>query len=104
MKKESNVLNSVMLALSEIGCIMHRNNVGAYKTDDGRFIRYGVGGKGGSDLIGWRWDGIFIAIETKGKNGKATDAQINFIKQVQKSGGKAGIARSADDAILIVRG
>ena len=102
--KESNVQKLVLLAASSVGCVLHRNNVGAYKNVSGHFIRYGVGGVGGSDLIGWTKDGIFVAIETKPTKGKATEKQLNFIEQVKLSGGRAGIARCADDALKIIRG
>jgi hypothetical protein len=105
--KEANVQKLVLLAASSVGCILHRNNVGAYKTKEGHFIRYGVGGVGGSDLIGWTKDGIFVAIETKRtkkSRSKTSDDQINFIKQVKLSGGRAGVARSAADALKIIGG
>jgi hypothetical protein len=103
--KEQNILKLIQLAASSHGCVLHRNNVGAYKHPaEGYMIRYGVGGPGGSDLIGWTSDGIFIAIEVKTKTGKASQKQLNFIEQVKKSGGKAGIARSVDDALKIIKG
>lgn len=102
--KESNVQKLVMLAASSVGCVLHRNNVGAYTSKEGYFIRYGVGGVGGSDLIGWTKDGIFVAIETKPTKGKATKQQLNFIEQVILGGGRAGVARCADDALKIIRG
>ena len=102
--KESNVQKLVLLAASSVGCVLHRNNIGAYKDANGYFIRYGVGGVGGSDLIGWTKEGIFVAIETKRTKGRTTEKQLNFIEQVKKSGGRAGVARSADDALKIIRG
>lgn len=93
---------------------MHRNNVGAYRDETGRLIRYGVGNPGGPDLIGWtptvitpdmigRTVAIFTAVEVKAPKGRPTDAQINFLAQVLKAGGLAGIARSPDEALTIVR-
>lgn len=43
-------------------------------------------------------------IEVKNKTRKATPAQLNFIEQMQKIGARAGVARSVEDAILILRG
>lgn len=93
---------------------MHRNNVGAYRDETGRLIRYGVGNPGGSDLIGWtpvvvtpdmvgRKVAVFTAIEVKAPRGKPTDAQVNFLHQVALAGGIAGIARSADEAVAIAQ-
>ncbi len=43
-------------------------------------------------------------IEVKTPKGKPTAAQLNFIKQMQSQGARAGVARSPEDAIRILRG
>lgn len=114
MTAEAAIQQQIRLALSLAGSVMHRNNIGAYRDDTGRVIRYGVGQPGGSDLIGWtpvlitqhmvgQVVGVFTAIEVKAPRGRATEAQLNFIKQVQLGGGLAGIARSVDEALTIIR-
>ena len=113
MTAEAAIQQQIRLALSRAGSVMHRNNIGAYRDETGRVIRYGVGQPGGSDLIGWTpvlithemvgsMLGVFTAIEVKAPRGRATAAQLNFIRQVQLGGGLAGIARSADDALAII--
>jgi len=68
--------------------------------------------KGSSDLIGWtpvmirpehlgRVLGVFTAIEVK-EDARLTDEQANFLEQVRKSGGLAGVAYSVEDAQRIV--
>ena len=99
--KEANVQALIMLALSDAGCLIFRNNVGCLPDRTGRPVRYGVGGNGGSDLIGIAPDGKFLAIEVKTALGQPTDAQLNFIQAVQRQGGRAGIARSAAEAVEI---
>ena len=99
---EKNIMNEIMLALSEAGCMIFRNNIGCYKTDEGRFIRYGVGGNGSSDIVGMDQNGKFLAVEVKTKKGKARKNQINFINQIRAHGGRAGIARSAEEALSII--
>lgn len=112
--KESAIQIAVRLALSKAGSVCFRNNVGAYKTPEGRWIHYGVCNPGGSDLIGWtsvevtpdmigKRFAVFTAVETKTSRGKATDAQQNFIDQVVKAGGFAGVARCAEDAENLIR-
>jgi hypothetical protein len=107
---ESEILKRVMLAVSKIGCRLHRNNIGVLKDSTGRFVRYGVCNPGGSDALGWytvtitpdmvgRKLAVFTAIETKTATGKPTPEQLNFIDQVKKAGGIAGIARSEAEAI-----
>ena len=65
-------------------------------------VNYGLH-KGSSDLIGWtivNGVAVFTAIEVKReKGGIASPEQLNFIEQVQMSGGIAFIARSGDEAI-----
>ncbi len=76
MNQETAIMNKITIALSEAGVPVWRNNVGAYKTEAGAFVRFGVGGKGGSDLIGitpvtvtpemvGKKLGIFTAVEVK---------------------------------------
>lgn len=68
---------------------------------------------GSSDLIGWttvkitpdmvgREVAIFTAVEVKALRGRATADQVNFIDQVQKAGGLAGVARSPEEARKII--
>lgn len=94
---------------------MSRNNIGSARDATGRYIKYGVFGVGGSDCIGWTTVeitpemvgtkvAIFTAIEVKTETGRVRPEQINFIDIVKKSGGRAGIARSVDDAMRIVDG
>jgi hypothetical protein len=110
---EAAIQQQVRLALARAGVVAFRNNVGQY-TDPKtcRPIRYGLG-VGSSDLIGWtpivvtpdmvgRQLAVFTAVEVKAERGRPTTEQINFIKQVLKAGGFAGIARSPQDAVEIV--
>ena len=68
---------------------------------------------GGSDLVGWTSHtvsdcdvgtvlAIFTAIEVKSDTGRATPEQLNFIEQVRKAGGIAGVARSEAEAREII--
>ena len=75
--------------------------------------------EGVSDLIGWTSVGgapgsygderdgivtaIFTAIEVKDR-GKPTPEQLAFIAMVLKAGGRAGVARSVEDARGIIEG
>lgn len=112
--KESNIQQDVRLALSQSGVVSFRNNSGAYEDERGRWVRYGVGQPGGSDLIGWRQIvvtpdmvgkslAVFVAVEVKTPTGKATEAQMNFLDQVNKAGGIAGIVRSKEDALALLK-
>lgn len=102
---ESNIQKLIQLEASSLGVLTFRNNIGAYTTPQGYRIKYGVGGTGGSDLIGivplvirpehvGRTLGVFAAIEVKTPLGRATPSQENFIHQVKQNGGIAAICRS----------
>ena len=113
MQREAIIQQNVRLAMSEAGAVMFRNQVGATHTFDGRLIRFGLC-IGSSDLIGWtpvtitpdmvgRTIAVFTACEVKRPGGKATEDQLNFISAVQRAGGFAGIARTPDEAVAILK-
>lgn len=97
---ESNISNACMIALSEAGCLIFRNNTGVLKDHNGRPVRFGLC-TGGSDLIGIAPDGVFVGIEVKTKTGRASPAQTAFIAAVRRQGGRAGIARTPEEAVAI---
>jgi hypothetical protein len=111
---EAAIQQQVRLALSRAGAVAFRNNVGQYvDPKTGRPIRYGLG-VGSSDLIGWtpmvitpdmvgQTVAVFTAVEVKAPHGRPTEPQLNFIAQVIKAGGFAGIARSAAEAVNILQ-
>ena len=111
---EAAIQQQIRLALSRAGVVAFRNNVGQYTdTKTGRPIQYGLC-VGSSDLIGWTTVtvtpemvgstvAVFTAVEVKTPTGRPTEHQLNFIAQVIKAGGFAGIARSPRDAVAITR-
>lgn len=112
--KESNIQRLIQITATESGILTFRNNSGAYTSDSGHRIRYGVGNPGGSDLIGitpvvvtaemvGTTLGVFTAIEVKTAKGRATDAQLNFIEVVKRNGGYAGICRSPEELLKIIK-
>jgi hypothetical protein len=57
---------------------------------------------GMSDIIGWSDGAIFTAIEAKSRTGRVTPEQEAFILTVRKAGGRAGIARTIEEAGQII--
>lgn len=98
--KEASVQALILMALSEAGCLVWRQDTGAYRAKSGALVRYGLC-VGSSDIIGLAPDGRFLAVEVKTDKGRPTEAQLRFIAAVQAKGGRAGIARSAADAVAI---
>lgn len=98
--KESNTQKLIMLALSEAGCLIWRNNTGVLKNEAGIPIRFGLC-VGSSDLIGIH-RGRFIAVEVKAKTGRVRPEQQRFIDAVNRAGGIAGVCRSVEDALALI--
>ncbi|MEE0059412.1 MAG: VRR-NUC domain-containing protein [Acutalibacteraceae bacterium] len=102
MTEEHRIQNQIRIALAEY-CVIFRINVGKVKTPDGRYFDTGVP-TGFSDLFGLRKsDGKAVFIEVKTKTGKPTLKQKQFIQQMKLNGAIAGICRSADEAINLVK-
>lgn len=102
---ETNIMNRILLAASDDGHRLFRNNIGGYRDPKtGRWVRYGVGGTGGSDLLGIARDGRFFAVEVKTATGRIRPEQADFIRMIRSLGGFAGIARSPEDALAIASG
>ncbi len=116
MNSETRLMHMVMLALSEAGCTVWRNNTGQawhgkvihkagqqVTLSDARMQPYGIC-VGSADLIGIAPCGRFLAVEVKTATGRVSKEQQTFIDAVRRSGGIAGIARSIEDALELVRG
>ena len=99
--REQDIQRLIMLALSEAGCLIWRNNVGTLKNAAGIPIKFGLC-VGSSDLIGIAPGGRFLAVEIKTPTGKPTPEQTRFIEAVRARGGIAGIARSPAEALALL--
>lgn len=114
INRETGIQRAIMLALSEAGCTVWRNNtagawigrivhrLGSQVTlADAHMITFGLC-VGSSDIIGIAPDGRFLAVEVKTATGRATPEQQKFIEHVRSRGGIAGIARSPSDALALL--
>lgn len=122
---EADIQAEIMLALGRGDSRIFRNHVAkgftgeVFKQDaqytilkNARRASFGLC-VGSSDLIGFRKVvitpemigqtlAVFTAIEVKSSVGRASDEQKAFVRFVQQAGGRAGIARSVDEARAIV--
>lgn len=100
---ETKIQNEIRIALSAHQCTVFRTNVGKVRLFDGRWFDTGLP-KGHADLYGFRWsdDQVFY-IEVKTKTGKPRPDQIQFHQFFQQHGVIHGIARSAEEAVKIVK-
>lgn len=96
---EREIQHAVRLALgTDPRVVLWRNAQGFYR-EEGRAIQYGIGGAGGSDLIGMlRGSGRWVALEIKTATGRTTPEQERFLSLVRKCGGFACVVRSVDEA------
>jgi hypothetical protein len=105
--------NKIRLAVGKLkDARLFRNNVGLFKTKDGRNIQTGLC-VGSSDLIGFKTItvtpemvgqkvAIFTAIEVKTEKGKVSPEQSKFIEIVRSFGGIGAVVRSVDDAVSVL--
>ena len=113
---ETQIQRKIMLCLSEAGCTVWRNEtkrawVGKVIHQSGnqvtiamaQMILFGIA-IGSSDIVGISPNGKFLAVEVKTATGRATKEQLAFIEAVRAAGGIAGIARTPEEAINLIKG
>lgn len=103
---EISLMRQIQLRASKMGGRLFRNNVGFCECR-GRKIRYGVGGKGWPDTLGWfpllitqemvgRTIAQFAGVEVK-DGAPTTKDQVRVITGIIRAGGIGIIAHSVDD-------
>ena len=111
-KSEQAIQQQIRLALSKGATRLFRNNTGMLRDQQGRPVRFGLC-EGSADLIGYhsvtitpdmvgQTVAVFTAVEVKSTAGRPTPQQSAFLDHVRQAGGRAGIARSIEDAERIV--
>lgn len=102
MTEEHIIQNNIRIALSN-DCVIFRGNVGKGFTKDGRYFDTGLP-KGFPDLFGFRKsDGRAVFIEVKTYKGKPSKEQKNFINKILSYGAIAGVCRSTEDALNLIK-
>jgi len=91
---EGKIVADILEYLRVSGIFAWRSNSGAFRAN-GRMVQYGK--VGSSDIIGILNDGRFLAIECKTDYGKVSQAQIDFLSAIDKSGGVAFVAHGVED-------
>ena len=115
-QSEQSIQQHIRLACSRGLTRLFRNNVGRLPDPrTGRWVEFGVGGKGSADLIGWttrtitadmvgQQIAVFTSIEVKTpRTGRLTPEQRQWLAAVETAGGIAGVARSVADAEALLR-
>jgi hypothetical protein len=95
--REREIQDAIRIAADSQGLALFRNNCGVARMG-GRVVRYGVGGPGGPDLVGWCVrSGLFVAIEVKAPGGRQSPAQAVWQTACESRGGLYFVCRSTDD-------
>lgn len=110
---EAEVSPQIAQAFQASGCQLFRNNIGCAKFG-AHLVQYGVGGKGGSDHIGYlpvritpamvgHLVAVFVAPESKRPvGGKYNEKQVLFRDNVRAAGGIAGFVHGWEEARALV--
>jgi len=113
MPSEQTIQQHIRLACSIGTCRLFRNNTGTLRDINGRPVSFGLC-KGSADLIGWRsvtitpemvgqQIAVFTSIEVKSSSGRVKPEQQQWLNTVQAAGGIAGVARSVEEAMDLLR-
>ena len=101
--KEQATQDSIRVALAQAGYIVFRTNVGKVKTADGRWFDTGLP-SGFPDLMGYKPNnGRIFFIEVKTAIGHRRKDQVNFANGLRGKNVIYGVARSAEEAVKIVK-
>ena len=101
--REASIQDSIRVALAQAGYIVFRTNVGKVKTAEGRWFDTGLP-SGFPDIMGFKPEnGKIYFIEVKTPVGHRRKDQINFANFLRDKCAIYGVARSAEEAVTIVR-
>ena len=99
---EGDIQRLIMIELSAAGHYVERIQSGLLYTKDARPVRIGFPGR--SDLSGARaGDARAFVMEVKSATGRPTKEQLQYIAAMQKRGLIAGVVRSVDDALKLLK-
>lgn len=101
--KEQATQDAIRVKLAQAGYIAFRTNVGRVKTADGRWFESGLP-TGFPDLMGYKPEnGRIFFLEVKTETGRRRKDQVMFANGLRDKNVIYGVARSADEAVTIVR-
>lgn len=98
--EETNIQKEIMLELSKYG-IPIRQQSGNFLTEYGGRVQVGIVGI--SDILFCKNNGKIAWLEVKTKKGKPSEEQLNFISVMNSMGFKAGVVKSVEDAINLIK-
>lgn len=102
MTSEHLIQQQIQVAVSKNDCHIFRANVGQIRLPDGTFFKTGLP-KGYPDLHGFKHsNGKIFYLEIKNEKGRPRPEQIKFHEMLTKFNIIHGIARSPEQALMII--
>jgi len=99
MNSETRIQRAIRIALNRTMRVrVTRNNVGSVRTEDGRFVTFGLN-RGSPDLVGVLRSGRAVGFEVKSPNGRVSDDQRRWHEAARKWGVFVAVVRSVDEAL-----
>lgn len=109
--KETNIQNISLIAASQIGSMLWRNQSGVFYTRSGQTVRVGTPGTPDSlgvvpvkitpEMVG-QTIGIAVACEFKAKKGRQSDDQKRWQRNFEERGGKYALIREPDQIVEFI--
>lgn len=91
---ESQLVNSLLEYCERINVFAKRQNTGAYKTERGGFVRFGVKGSGDIIIV---IGGQHIEVEAKVGKNKQSTSQKEYQNRLEDAGGLYWLCYSLED-------
>ena len=98
-EKESDIVKAILTFLAYKKIPAWRNNSGMVFLNDKKYGRRAIkmGKAGVSDIIGCLPNGRILCLEVKTAKGQPTELQADFLAEIIRNKGVAGIVRSIED-------
>ena len=100
MNKETAVQRSIMVALSEAGCLVIRQQSGTFYGRDGQAVRIGFPGLPDLLAVNPKGEAVFLEVKPDHRAHRRPE-QLKFIDAMQKRGYRAGFVTTPAEALEV---
>lgn len=100
MNKETLVQRKIMIALSEAGCIVIRQQSGTFYGRDGQAVRIGFPGLPDLLAVNPKGEAVFLEVKPDHKAHRRPE-QIAFINKMKERNIRAGFVTSPEEALEV---
>lgn len=96
-EREQDIQKAILDYLEAKRRFFWRNNSGAYRTENGGYVRYGA--PGSPDIFVLTDGGFLVQLEVKTKKGRQSPDQKEWQRRSEEVGAEYHVVRSIDDVI-----